>query len=248
MFKYYNELTELLSPVFTELNIKKSDGDIFLKDNFAVKIDYNEENKVIILKAAKAEEGKELSFINLSEYLFTEEHTEKDLEAVAIDFEDCLRNELGAKRELKKSKIAMPTKAQAGETPTIEAFTKGFLDIFPVYRDAYRDIMAGVGTFTYVEFYKRYGIEKMLEIVNAEKNEKALNKYLAFLNKYFLDGDRAVISTITTVIFGGSFYSNRQLFETKVKPLMTDMKYLLPAAEESIDYVAKHKNIAGIFS
>lgn len=246
-FLFYDELIAQLKPTLDELNFKESEGGIFLKDNYAVKIDYDEERQLVNLKAAKAQEGSNLEFINLSQYLFTPEHTKRDVEAVAIDFDDTLRKELGAKKEVTRRKIDLPTKAADGETPTIEAFTKGFLDIFPQYRDAYRDNIAKNGSFHYVEFYKTYGIEKTLEICREPKNEKQLGKYVNFLNKYFIAGDKAVISVITTVLIGGSFYNNRQLFDEKFLPKVKDMNYLYPAAVNSVEYVAKHNNIKSIF-
>ena len=228
-FLFYDELISQLKPTLDELNFKESEGGIFLKDNYAVKIDYDEERELVNLKAAKAQEGSQLEFINLSQYLFTSEHTKRDVE------------------EINRRKIDLPTKAAAGETPTIEAFTKGFLDIFPQYRDAYRDNIAKNGSFHYVEFYKTYGIEKTLEICTEPKNEKQLGKYVNFLNKYFLDGDKAVISVITTIIIGGSFYNNQELFKEKFLPKIKDMNYLSSAAQNSVEYVAKHNNIKSIF-
>lgn len=246
-FKYFNELSERLAPIYSELGFTKNDGDIFLRDNFAVKTDYDEKRQVLILKGAKAKEGENLQFINLSEYLFNEEHTEKDLGAVIIDFEDTLRGELGLKKTIVAKKVNMPTRAAVGETPTIEAFTKGFLDIFPQHKDAYRAMMSSAGSFMFVEFYKNYGVTEMLNFVNGTKTQKQLGKFLNFLNKYYTTGDRDVSAVVTTVFFGGAFYNNKDKFNEVILPKMSDMPYLQKAATESINYVATHKNIRAIF-
>lgn len=247
-FEFMGELLEQLAPVFKELKFEKSEGDIMLRNDFAIKIDYDEDSQIINLKGAKAEEGKQLEFIILSQYLFDESHSERDLKAVVLDFEDTLRSELGEKKITARKQIALPTRANAGETPTIEAFTKGFLDIFPQYRDAYRQMMSEKGGFLYVEFYKHYGIEKMLELANGLGTDKQLGKYLTFLNKYYTEGDRYVVATISTIIFAGAFYNNRELFQKSVEPRIKDMKYLYPAVISSIDLAAKNKKLQAVFA
>lgn len=250
MFKYYDKLIELLTPFFSEVGLTAAEDGIFLKDGFAAKIDYNEETSVIELKGAKPEEGAQLEFITLSQYLFDNSHNERDLKSVAIDFEETLRVELGVKKAVKTaSKIAMPTKAAVGETPTIEAFTKVFLDICPGARDAYKAMMTDVGSFLYVEFYKQYGVERMLELARGGKDtEKALGKFLSFLNKYYVEGDQSVIATITTVIFGGAFYNDIELFKTVVAPKLSEYPYLSKAAAASVEYVSKNKKLQSIFA
>lgn len=246
-FKYFNELSDRMLPIFTELGFEKNDGEIFLRNDFAVKTDYDCNRQVLILKGAKAKEGETLQFINLSEYLFCEDHTEKDLDAVVIDFEDTLRGELGLKKTVVAKKVNMPTRAAAGETPTIEAFTKGFLDIFPQYKDAYRDMLSREGSFMFVNFYKVHGVTEMLNFVNGGKTQKQLGKFLNFLNKYYTTGDRDVCATITTVFFGGAFYNNQAKFNEIILPKLDDMPYLKNAATEAINYVASHKKVRAIF-
>ena len=250
MFKYYDKLIELMTPFFSEVGLTAAEDGIFLKDGFAAKIDYNEELSVIELKGAKPEEGAQLEFITLSQYLFDDSHTERDLKSVAIDFEETLRIELGIKKIVKSApQIAMPTKAAAGETPTIEAFTKVFLDICPGARDAYKEMMTDIGSFLYVDFYKKHGVERMLELARGGKDtEKALGKFLSFLNKYYVEGDKSVIATITTVIFGGAFYNEVELYKTVVEPKLAEYSYLSKAATASVEYASKNKKLQTIFA
>lgn len=247
-FEHLGELLELLGPIFKELNFKESEGGIMLRDDFAIKIDYDEDASLINLKGAKAQEGEQLEFITLSQYLFDSTHSSRDLKAVALDFEDTLRSELGEKKTVERKRVALPTRAAAGETPTIEAFTKGFLDIFPQYRDAYRDMLSEQGSFLYVDFYKTYGVEKMLELASGKGTDKQLGKYLTFLGKYYAEGDKYVVAVITSVIFAGSFYNNRALFDEVVAPRIKDIKYLNTAAVNAVDYAAKSKKLQAVFA
>lgn len=249
MFKYYDKLVELLQPFFKEVGFESGEGEIFLKEGFAAKIDYIEEKNILELKGAKPQEGKQLEFITLSQYLFDDSSTERDLKAVAIDFEETLRGELGAKKSLAAtSRVAMPQKAGVGETPTIDAFTKVFLDICPQYRDAYKEMMAETDSFLYVDFYKKYGVERMLELARGgAETKKSLGKFLSFLNKHFIEGDKAVVATVTTVIFAGAFYNNKELYETAVLPKLEEYSYLSKAATASIEYAAKNKKLQAIF-
>ena len=247
--KYYKELTGLLEPFCTAVGLKAQDNGIFLKDGFAAKIDYDDEKKLVLLKAGKPKEGEALEFITLSQYLFDETHSSRDLKPIAIDFEESLRTELGQKKKTTAGKVAMPTRNAVGETPTIEAFTKGFLDIFPHYRDTYRALMAQRGSFYYVDFYKKYGVEKMKELVAGGKGtEKNLTKYINYLGKMYTDGDKYVAAVITTVIIGGSFYNDRATFEQKILPKMEALPYFKQAAINSVNYAAKNKAIQAVFT
>ncbi len=247
-FELMGELLELLSPIFKELNFAESEDGIMLRDGFAIKIDYDQDASLINLKGAKVEEGEQLEFVTLSQYLFDGSHSSRDLKAVALDFEDTLRSELGEKKTVERKRVALPTRAAAGETPTIEAFTKGFLDIFPQYRDAYRDMLSEQGSFLYVTFYKTYGVEKMLELANGKGTDKQLGKYLTFLGKYYAEGDRYVVAVITSVIFAGAFYNNRNLFDEAIMPRLKDIKYLNTAAVNAIDFAAKNKKLQEVFA
>lgn len=246
-FKYYDDFSALMEPVLLSLGFNKGEDGIFLREDFAAKTEYDEERQLFVLKGAKAKEGEQLEFINLSEYLFTADHSKKDLEAVVIDFEDTLRAELGLKKTVSTAKVNLPSSAAAGETPTIEAFTKGFLDIFPKYKDAYREMMSNEGSFKFVEFYKKYGVEEMNNLVNGTKTAKQLGKFLTFLNKYYTTGDRDVCATISTILFGGAFYNQTDKFSEVILPKLNDMPYLKAAAATSVNYVAKHKSVRAMF-
>lgn len=247
-FELMGELLQQLNPIFTELKFNEADGGILLRGDFAVKIDYDEDAQLINLKGAKATEGEQLEFVTLSQYLFDSTHSSRDLKAVALDFEETLRAELGEKKTVERKRVALPTRAAAGETPTIEAFTKGFLDIFPQYRDEYRDMLSEKGSFLYVDFYKNYGVEKMRELAEGKGTDKQLGKYLTFLGKYYSDGDRYVAAVITSVIFAGAFYNNTKLFEEAVAPRLKDNKYLYPAAVSAIEYAVKSKKLQAVFA
>ena len=244
-FKFYNELCELLKDFFSEIGLESQEDGIFLNDGFAVKIDYDDNAKLIVLKAAKPQEGEQLEFITLSQYLFDDSHTKKDLGAVAIDFEETIREEIGAKRKINTSKIAMP-KAERTDAPNIEAFTKVFLDICPQYRENYKTMVALNGKFLPVSFYLECGREKMIDLAN-NGTEKQISKFLNFLNKYYIEGENQVVAIITTIILGGSFYDKKELFNEKILPFMQDMNFLKMAAINSIDNSAKDKKLQNLF-
>ncbi len=242
VFIYNDELKNQLSAFLTELSFTENEDGIFLNDSYAFKIDYDDERKLVRLLGTKPEEGKQLEFAEISQYLFDETHSVRDVKAVAIDFEETLRSYLGAKKVTERRKVAMPTRAAVGETPTIEAFTKGFLDICPQYREKYQDMLATGGTFRYVEFYSKHGVEKMRELATG-KNEKQLGKFLTFLNKYYIEGDRTVAAVICTVFFGGTFCLDRTAFDSVVLPRLENMQYLKAAAENAVILAAKNKKL-----
>ncbi len=248
-FKYEKELKEIMLPIFSELGMKESEGDIYLKEGYAAKLDYDESASLLSLLGAKPKEGENLEFINLSSYLFDDTHTVRDLKSVSIDFEETLRTELGAKKQKAAAKVALPTKAAAGETPTIESFTKIFLDIYPQYRDAYKEGVSANGGFLYVNFYLNYGVEVMKELSSGGKStEKQLGKLLNFLNKHYVEGDKNVSSTIATIFFGAAFYNDTEkLFESAVLPKLEGMNYLRQAAVNSVNLARKDKKLQAMF-
>ncbi len=248
-FKYEKELRELLVPIFDELGFKENEGEIFLKEGYAAKLDYNSETSLLSLLGAKPKEGESLDFISLSAYLFDDTHSVRDLKAIAIDFEETLRNELGAKKQKAAAKVAMPTKVAAGETPTIESFTKIFLDIYPQYRDAYKETVSANDGFLYVSFYLKHGVEVMKQLSGGGKQtEKQLGKLINFLDKHYTEGDKAVSSLIPTVFFGAAFYNDTEkVFESVVLPKLEGMTYLRQAAVNSVNLAKKDKKLQEMF-
>ena len=248
-FKYDKELRELILPVFSELGFEENEGEIFLKEGYAAKLQYDEEKTLLSLLGAKPKEGESLEFVSLSAYLFDDSHTVRDLKSIAIDFEETLRQELGAKKQKAAAKVALPTKVSAGETPTIESFTKIFLDIYPQYRDPYKETVSENGSFLYVSFYLKYGVEIMKELSSGgKKTEKQLGKLINFLNKHYLEGDKAVSSLIATVFFGAAFYDDPEKnFESVILPKLEGMNYLRLAAVNSVNLAKKDKKLQTMF-
>jgi len=247
-FKYSEKLQELMAPVFEELEMKPQQEGIYLKDGYAAKMDYDEEACILSLLGAKPQEGAELEFITLSSYLFDESHSERDLKGIVIDFEETLREELGAKKQKAAQKVKMPSRVAAGQTPTMESFTKVFLDIFPQYKEDYRQMMQENEQFLYVDFYLKTGAPKLRELAESEKeNSKQLVKYLNFLNTHYTDAEKNVVATISTVIFGGAFYDNQELFVSSVLPKLEGMPYLKTAALNSVELAAKDKKLRAMY-
>ena len=138
----------------------------------------------------------------------------------------------------------MPKKAEAGAEPNIEAFTQKFLAMFPQYKETYKAEVAKYGEFLYVDFFKKYGIEKMNELLADEsKNKKQLAKYWKMLGEMHYEGDSNVGDLICTVIIGGSFFNDPAKFNEIAEKYLEDFPFLKAASKAAVINFKKNKKL-----
>ena len=205
-------------------------------------VSYNEERKefsvsVSTVVADEVTEGKLLS----SWYFNEADHGARDTECIAEDFTAAVAADLGVKlvsaEDGTVKEVVMPKAAASGD-PGIEAFTQKFLALFPQYKETYRSEVAKYGEFLYVDFFKKYGIEKMLYLVETEEtNKKQLQKYFTMLGDMHYNGEQIVADLVCSVIIAGSFGKTPEKFKELSEKYLAEYPFLKTAGYASaLDY------------
>ncbi|HHW46671.1 MAG TPA: hypothetical protein GXX17_07210 [Clostridiales bacterium] len=241
--KYYDEILMALKEFYESQDLKPSADapEIYMNQKHAVKIAYNYDKKLFELKVAEIKEGQAVEFNTVASWLFDENHTSRDVKAVAIDFEDTLKSIFGIKTSKVNTKdVSLPTKADS-DTPNIDAFTGKFLKLFPEYKDTYREHVSKYGEFLYVDFFKNTAAVKLRELIE-NKDKSKLIKMIDLLNEFYTEGDSKVSHMIVVVIIGGAFGSDMAKFES-VKEYFNEYTHLNSASRAMIQYIAKNKKL-----
>jgi len=247
--KFLAEILSLLNE-FLSLQGFVAEGNTvgyFKNDKKSIKIFYDEGKSQFVLQCADfSEDSVKGEYHIISSWLFDESHSSKDTTIIAEDFTLCLSEELGiVKSKVKKSgKVALPSKAELGETPGIEAFTQKFLALFPQYKDEYKNHVALYGEFLYLDFLKKTAVVKLHELaMDKSANKKQLAKYFIMLGEMYTDGDKTVSNVIVGVVIAGAFKDDLSLFESCYE-FMDECPYIKNAGRHILALARNNKNFA----
>lgn len=247
--KFLNEILSALNEFLSSQGFVAEGETVgcFYNDKKSIKIFYDERNQQFVLQCADiAEGGSKGEYRNLSNWLFDDSHGSRDTAIIAEDFNLCLSEEMGIiKPKVKKSgDVALPSKAEVGATPGIEAFTQKFLALFPQYKDEYRDHVAKYGEYLYLDFLKNTAAVKLRELATDKSaNKKQLVKYFDMLGEMYTDGDKTVSNVIVGVIIAGAFKDDIALFESCYE-FMDECTYIKNAGKHILEIVRHNKKFA----
>lgn len=244
--QYLKEITNALS-AFMKDNGFSSEGlelGNFKGEFKSYRIAYDESKKLFSISVAPVDSE---NYTVLSTWFFDEnDHGAKDIACIGEDFTEAVAKDAGIKI-VKANEVIMPEKAAAGTEPDIKAFTQKFLAMFPQYKDAYKDSVAKYGDFMYVDFYKRYGIEKMRELMSDEGlNKKQLVKYWNMLGDMHYEGELIVGDIICTVILAGTFGSDPARFDAAAEKYLAEYPFLKSAAKAAVHDYKNNKKLRKI--
>lgn len=198
--RYYDKVIEEMKPFFDEQGFKCDKDGAFLNDTKSVKINYDENSQMYILQTADISDGTVGEYTNASSFLFDDSQTEKDAMSVGIDFTETLRKNLGIKnkRPAVSGNIDLPT-AQKGDALNITGFTKKVLDVFPQYKDTYKEHVAKYGNFLYINFFS-YTLVPQIITVLSENSKKTVKKLFELLENGYLQGDKDTANIVVAVL------------------------------------------------
>lgn len=199
--RYIENVINEMKPFFEENGFKQISDTEFAGKKKAVKIEYDEARQMYVMNAADVEEGKAGEFSELSSWLFDDSQNAKDAEAVGIDFTATLRENMGIKIKRVKSAsgdIDLPT-AQAGSAMTVSGFTKKVLDVYPQFKDAYKDHIAVYGNFLYMEFFSSTLVPQIKAVLK-ENNKKTVKKLYELLENAYINGDKETVNIVVAVL------------------------------------------------
>ncbi len=202
---FYEKLIEKLSAFLSEQGFAPAE-DGFVKEDKKVKAVYNSEKKLYELYLT--EDGAEKM---LSAYLFDETQTEKDIEAVAIDFIDTLGKAFGIKKERSKTgAVALPDEL-GGDKVGVGGLTQKLLAIFPQYKETYKAHVAQYGKLLMADFCHEYFIPSVKELVRSG-NKRQIKKFYDAMTDMFIAADKEVVPYIVAIL-SAALYDNKALLE-----------------------------------
>ncbi len=245
--QYLKEVSDVLSGVMKENGYSAEGQELgtFKGEFKTYKIAYAEDKRMFSVSVAPAESE---SFTELSSWFFDEaDHGAKDTVCIGEDFLEAVAKDAGITvvktADGTAKEIALPEKAALGTEPGVEAFAQKFLAMFPQYKESYKEMMAKYGEFMYVEFFKRYGIAKMNELMSNEiANKKQLTKYWNMLGDMHYEGELVVADIICAVILAGAFGNQPQKFDEAAEKYLADYPFLKASGKAIVhDYKNNRK-------
>ena len=232
----YNHIIETIDPVLKQKNfvaVDKEDGSYFANETAAVKVEFNEDKNLFVLKQCALTPDGEPSddWSTLSSWLFLPDYDAKEARSIATDFSDTLKEVFGLKPKTVQNKASLPEKP-AGDVHNITSLSARFLTIFPQFKDVYASYTTDTGAFLYVKFFSEIGATHLKELLKAN-DKKRLEKYFDALNIHYCLGDKDVRAVISSVILTEAIGNDEQLKETAYTYL-ADYNYLKIAADFSL--------------
>jgi hypothetical protein len=224
------------------------DTGIFKGTEKQYKVSYNDSAKQFVLSVTNIpDEGEEAVYSAVTSWLFDEnDHGANDTKCIAEDFVSAVAEANGIKIVTTPAgnieQVVMPEKAAEGADPGIEAFTQKFLAMFPQYKEDYKLSIATYGDFLYVDFFKKYGVQKLRELTDAE-NKKQLTKYWNMLGDMHYEGEALVGDIICAVIIAGTFGQNPAEFDNAAAKYLTDYPFLKQAGAAAAKNYKSNKKL-----
>ncbi|MBQ0083240.1 MAG: hypothetical protein KBS52_00530 [Clostridiales bacterium] len=233
-----SEMKELLDEQsFTEQN------GIFVNENKAVKVWYDEQSKCFNLSAAPVVSGDIGEFAVLSNWLFDESQTEKDAYAVGVDFADTLRINLGIKKVASRgsAQVTLPV-AEKGDDVTVLTLTQKLLAIFPEKKEIYKESVAENGKYLYIEFMSKEFVPEIIKMLDGEgANKKQLKKLFDMFSEVYVEGDGTTADMIVAII-GAAIYGSEKRAEAAAK-YYAENNHLKICVKEFVSELGRNKKL-----
>ncbi len=221
-----------------------AEGDIWVKDTRALKISYNEDKRVCSLLAAAVTDGEVGEFATISDWLVDDATSENDAKSVVLDFSEATDKLLGIKKLKNSAEIKLPSKAAAGETPTVSALCQKFLAIFPQYKETYKEHVAKFGGFLPITFFKETAVPELNKLLKSG-NTKQLGKMVDMLSSMYAEGDREVGNMVAGVIIAGAIGDDKELYAKTLEVI--ESPYLKPAVKNIVPIANKNSKYKKVF-
>lgn len=230
-----------IQPFFDENGFKSADG-IYKNEKLAVTVEYSEERQMYILKAGKIAEDGSYELAEADAWLFDDSQTQKDAEAVGIDFTSTLKELSGIKRTRSgaaASAVDLPTASKDG-TYNITAFTKKVLDVFPSLKDDYKEHVAVYGNFLYLNFFGEKLVPQIKSVLS-ENNKKSVKKLFDVLQNGYLQGDRDTVNTIVAVVAAAC--ANDENLKANAVAALGDNTHFIDSVTQFIPVIQSNKKL-----
>lgn len=197
--KYLGNVVAEMKPFLDENGFKAEGEGVFVGETKKVVVEYKEERQMFTLSLAQRDEDEFGDLVEVNAWLFDDSQNERDAESVGIDFVDTLRKSLGLKAgKVKVGGIELPTASKTGAL-TVSGFARKALDVYPKYKDAYKEHIEKYGNFLYMNFFAETIIPEMVESVKSS-NGKTRKKVYDLCENAYLKGDRETVNLVVACL------------------------------------------------
>lgn len=241
--RYYDNVIGEMQSFLDENNFKCLDDGSFKSENKQVKVEYDEARQMYLLKIAGIEDGVVGEYNEVSAWLFDDSQNVKDAASVGVDFTATLRENLGIKiKRAVSTEIELPSANKSGSL-TMAGFTKKLLDIFPAFKDSYKEHVAHYGQYLYLDFLGEYFVPQLKNVFTVN-DKKQVKKLVEFLSDGFNKGDRETANAVVAVC-SAAVYKDNDLKERFLEAVAEE-KYLKEAVANFLPVFQSNKKLVSL--
>lgn len=192
--RYIGKVIEEMSPFLDENGFKKIGENEYENEKCKVKVEYDDARQMYILK--KAEDGAE--YAEISAWLFDDSQLERDATSVGIDFTETLTENLGVKKNSRATAVIdMPTANKDGAD--IATFAKRVLDVYPQFKEPYREHIGKYGNFLYLNFFGETLVPELKSTLEVGE-KKSIKKIFTVFESTYITGDKDTVNAMLACI------------------------------------------------
>ncbi|MBE6732805.1 MAG: hypothetical protein E7561_02275 [Ruminococcaceae bacterium] len=241
--RYYDNVIGEMQSFLDENNFKCLDDGSFKSQDKQVKVEYDEARQMYLLKIAGIEDGVVSEYNEVSAWLFDDSQNAKDAASVGVDFAATLRENLGIKiKRAVSTDIELPSANKSGSL-TMAGFTKKLLDIFPAFKDSYKEHVAHYGQYLYLDFLGEYFVPQLKNVFTVN-DKKQVKKLVEFLGDSFNKGDRETVNAVLAVTVAAIY--NDDAIKQNFFMATENEKYYLEAVKNFIPVFPKNKKLVSL--
>lgn len=239
--RYYENVINEMLPFFEENGFALCEDGSYKNEKKSVKISYDEPRQMYALSVADIEDGVIGEYVEVNAWLFDDTQNAKDATAVGIDFTNSLRSELGIKAKRIVTDVELPSASKG--SMNINGFAKKVLDLFPVYKDAYKEHVATYGNFLFLSFFGETLVPQVKSVLK-EGNKKQVKKLADLFENAYIEGDRNTVNTVVAVLCAAAY--NDGDLALKVKEMLGENKHFISSVESFAPVFAKKKKLLSL--
>ena len=233
--RYINRVLEEMAPLFEEQGFSRLENGEYKNDKCGILIEYDGARQMYTMK--KADEGGE--YTEISAWLFDDSQTERDAAAVGIDFSETLREKLGVKKNTRAAVIDMPTANKDGAD--IGTFAKKVLDVYPQFKDAYRDHIAKYGNFLYLNFFGDTLVPQLRDVLHAG-DKRAIKKIFNVFESTYITGDKDTVNAMLAAI--AAAVADDSAAAENLAATLQENNHMLQAVTSLIPRIKRNKKLS----
>lgn len=237
--RYFENVIKELEPFFAENGITEKDG-VFVSENKAISVNYNEQRQMYTLSVADITDGNIGEYKEINSWLFDDSQNAKDAASVGIDFANSLRKEFGIKHtRLANANVELPT-AVKGDVMNISGFAKKMLDIFPALKDEYKNHIAVYGNFLYLNFFGEFLVPRLVRLFE-EGTKKQIKKFYDVAEDAYVKGDKDTVNTLICVLAAAAYKNEKAT--NAIKEMLSGNAHFLNSFENFVPAFSKNKKL-----